>query len=107
MAVNSSRASYRACSFSESVCSPPWRRLLGPHVQSGIVCQHRKYNVSVSSRGSGALCQGSAGIHEGLGLVGGAIPNRHIMPGAHQIRGDRRGLIAKTDESDLHCVLSC
>jgi len=42
-----------------------------------------------------------------LGLVGGAIPNRHIMPGAHQIRGDRRGLIAKTDESDLHCVLSC
>jgi hypothetical protein len=75
-------------------------------VQSGIVRQHRKHNLSVSSGRSGRLRQGSAGIHEGSSLVDGAIPNRNIMPGTHQIGGDRRAHIAKADESDLHCVLS-
>jgi hypothetical protein len=72
-------------------------------VESGIVCQHRKHNLSVSSGSSGRLRQGSAGIHKRPGLVGGAIPNRHLMSGAHQIGGDRRAHIAKAEAIQALC----
>jgi hypothetical protein len=92
-------------------CSRPQSRdqaaLTGQYcVKSRVVGQHRKNNVSISRGSFGALYQHGAGVHQRSGLLGTAIPYRDVVSCAHQIGGDGRAHIAKTDEADSHCASS-